>query len=106
MWVFSPAAQQFTRNMANRIPCFFYAPTWDFPPDGPIKLGNVIASVKTPELPLCTAQPLAEDDVYSTEKRTVEFSYEKLREGRFSILTKFLSFLGVGVDVSPSRSKR
>lgn len=94
------------RKMANRIPCFFYAPTWDFPPGGPIKLGNVIASVKIPELPLYTTQILAEDETYSTEKRTVEFSNEKLREGRFSIFTRFMSFLGIGVDLSPSRSKR
>ncbi|KAH8781281.1 hypothetical protein F5883DRAFT_539802 [Diaporthe sp. PMI_573] len=91
--------------MANRVPCFFYAPTWDFPPGGPIKLGNVIASVKTPELPLYTAQLLAKDELYSTEKRGVDFSYEKLRDGRFSIVTRIMSFLGVGFDVSPSGSK-
>ncbi|KAL1860722.1 hypothetical protein Daus18300_009065 [Diaporthe australafricana] len=90
--------------MANRVPCFFYAPTWDFPPGGPIKLGNVIASVKTPELSLYTAQ-VAEDETYSTEKRGVEISDDKLRDGKFSILTKMMSFLGVGVDVSPSGSK-
>jgi hypothetical protein len=95
----------FTCNMANRVPCFFYAPTWDFPPGGPIKLGNVIASVKTPELPLYTAQLLAEDELCSTEKRGVEFSYEKLRDGRFSIVTRIMSFLGVGFDVSRSSSK-
>jgi len=92
--------------MANRVPFFFYAPTWDFPPDGPIKLGNVLVSPKTPELPLHTARLSPEDEVFSTEKRQVEFSHEKLREGQFSILTKFLSFLGVGVDVTASRSKR
>lgn len=92
--------------MANRSPCFFYAPTWDFPPGGPIKLGNVIASFKTPELPLYTAKLLNEDEAYSTEKLAVKFSYEKLREGKFSILTRFMSFLGVGIDASPSGSKR
>ncbi|KAJ0108958.1 hypothetical protein J7T55_005505 [Diaporthe amygdali] len=91
--------------MANRIPYFFYAPTWDFPPGGPIRLGNVIASVKTPELPLYTAQLLTEDKLYSTEKRAVEFSYEKLRDGRFSIVTRIMTFLGIGFDVSPSGSK-
>ncbi|KAG7289310.1 hypothetical protein NEMBOFW57_005677 [Staphylotrichum longicolle] len=91
--------------MANRVPFFFYAPTWDFPPDGPIKLGNVLTSFKTPELPLYTAPPPTSDEVFLTEKRQVEFSHEKLREGQFSILTKFLSFLGAGVDLSASRSK-
>ncbi len=85
--------------MANRVFYFFYAPTWDYPPEGPIKLGNVLASIKTPESPLFTAPPPGPSDVYSTEKTEVEFSEEKLREGQFSILTKFLSFLGFGVDV-------
>ncbi|KAK8131668.1 hypothetical protein PG984_008106 [Apiospora sp. TS-2023a] len=75
------------------------------PPDGPIKIGNVLASIKTPESPLHTAPLPADHEVFSTEKRQVEFSYEKLREGRFSILTKFLSFLGVGVYVGIERSK-
>lgn len=92
--------------MANRMPYFFYTPTWDFHPDGPIKLGNVLTSIKSPELPLYTAQLLAQDEKSSTEKRQVEFLYEKLREGKFSILTRFLSFLGVGVDMSPSGSRR
>ncbi|KAK7932569.1 hypothetical protein PG985_003281 [Apiospora marii] len=91
--------------MANRVPCFFYAPTWDFPPDGPIKIGNVLASIKTPELPLHTAPLPADHELFSTEKRQVEFSYERLREGRLSIVTRFLSFLGVGVDVGMERSK-
>ena len=91
--------------MANRVPCFFYAPTWDFPPDGPIKLGNVLGSLKTPELPLHTASLPADNEVFSVEKRQVQFSYEKLREGRFSIFTRFMSFLGVGIDAGIERSR-
>ncbi|OIW32351.1 hypothetical protein CONLIGDRAFT_699045 [Coniochaeta ligniaria NRRL 30616] len=91
--------------MANRVAYFFYAPTWDFTPGGPIKLGNVLASVKTPELPLYTAQLPAENELFSTEKRQVEFSYEKLREGKFSIVTRFMSFLGIGFDVGTSGSR-
>lgn len=92
--------------MANRVPFFFYAPTWDFPPDGPIKLGNVLASLKTPEMPLHTTPLLIEDEALSTEKHEVEISTEKLREGKFSIITKFLSFLGVGVDACAGGSTR
>ncbi|KAI1658709.1 hypothetical protein F4813DRAFT_388475 [Daldinia decipiens] len=88
--------------MANRTSYFFYAPTWDYPPNGPIKLGNVLTSLKKPERPLCTAAPLADADVFSSEKTQVEFSRDKLNSGQFSILTKFLSFLGVGVDVGVS----
>ncbi|KAM0350649.1 hypothetical protein ACHAPU_003136 [Fusarium lateritium] len=82
--------------MANREYFYFYAPTWDYPPDGPIKLGNIISSVKKPHLPLNTAPP---SGIFGTEKKSVGYTKEKLRSGRFSILTKFLSVFGLGVDV-------
>jgi hypothetical protein len=85
--------------MANHVFYFFYAPTWDYPPEGPIKLGNVITSTKKPERPLYTAPLPTNSEVFSSEKSHVEFSKEKLRRGKFSILTKFLSILGVGVDI-------
>ncbi|ENH75406.1 hypothetical protein FOC1_g10002966 [Fusarium oxysporum f. sp. cubense race 1] len=47
--------------MANRDFFYFYAPTWDYPPEGPIKLGNVISSVKI------TSSFLSR--VYSAQKR-------------------------------------
>ncbi|KAF5002041.1 hypothetical protein FGRMN_652 [Fusarium graminum] len=84
------------RIMANREHFYFYAPTWDYPPDGPIKLGNIVSSVKKPHLPLNTAPP---SGIFRTEKKSVEYTKEKLRSGRFSILTKFLSVFGLGVDV-------
>ncbi len=92
--------------MANRTFYFFFAPTWDYPPDGPIKIGNVLTSLKKPEQPLYTAAPQADTDVFSSEKRQVKFSRQKLRSGQFSILTKFLSFLGVGVDVGMNWDNR
>ncbi|RFU35432.1 hypothetical protein B7463_g888, partial [Scytalidium lignicola] len=84
--------------MANRVFYFFFAPTWDYPPGGPIKLGNVITSVKKPERPLYTAPLPTDAEVFSTEQRRVEFSEEKLRAGQLSIFTTFLSVLGAGVD--------
>jgi len=92
--------------MANRVFYYFYAPTWDCPPGGPIKLGNVITSVKKPERPLYTAPLPAESEVFSSEKTAVESSLEKLRTGKFSILTKFLSVLGFGIDVGAEWEKR
>ncbi|KAF5659579.1 hypothetical protein FHETE_9363 [Fusarium heterosporum] len=89
--------------MANREHFYFYAPTWDYPLDGPIKLGNIVSSVKKPHLPLNTAPP---SGVFRTEKRSVEYTKEKLRSGRFSILTKFLSVLGLGVDVGAEVERR
>ncbi len=92
--------------MSNRVFYYFYAPTWDYPPEGPIKLGNVLMSVKTPESPLFTAPLPSAEEVFSMDKNGVEYSAEKLREGRFSILTKFLSFLGLGVDTSVDWEKK
>ncbi|EEU35606.1 uncharacterized protein NECHADRAFT_52455 [Fusarium vanettenii 77-13-4] len=85
--------------MANRDFFYFYAPTWDYPPGGPIKLGNVITSVKNPHRPLFCSPPPEESDVFKTEKKSVQYTKEKLRRGRFSILTKFLSVLGFGIDI-------
>ncbi|RSL76624.1 hypothetical protein CEP51_009796 [Fusarium floridanum] len=85
--------------MANRDFFFFYAPTWDYPPDGPIKLGNVITSVKNPHRPLFCSPPPEDSDVFKTEKKSVQYTKEKLRRGKFSILTKFLSVLGFGIDI-------
>ncbi|VUC32851.1 unnamed protein product [Clonostachys rosea] len=88
--------------MANQVAYFFYAPTWDWPPEGPIKLGNVLTSVQRPEQPLSTTPPPTENEVFSSEKKDVEHSTEKLRAGNFSLFTKFVNFIGVGVDVSAS----
>ncbi|KAF8866266.1 hypothetical protein BDZ45DRAFT_640399 [Acephala macrosclerotiorum] len=85
--------------MANQVFYYFYAPTWEYPPAGPIKIGNVITSIKKPEQPLYTAPLPLESEVYLSTKSHVEYSKEKSREGKFSILTKFLSILGFGVGV-------
>ncbi|KAH7161649.1 hypothetical protein EDB81DRAFT_785249 [Dactylonectria macrodidyma] len=85
--------------MANREFFFFFAPTWDFPPGGPIKLGNVITSVKNPQRPLFCSPPPEDSDVFKTEKKSVQYTKEKLRRGKFSILTKFLSVLGFSIDI-------
>ena len=92
--------------MANRERLYFYAPTWDSPPDGPIRLGNVLTSVTKPDRPLACNPPPSDSDVFRTEKRSVRYTREKLRSGQFSVLTKFLSFLGFGVDVGVDFHRR
>ena len=98
--------------------CYYYAPNWDIPPpsDGRIGLGNVIASPEKLEYPLHVAPFLlflkTEGDVngglMSTTKKTrVEYLAAKLREGKLSVLTRFLSILvGLGVDVELEGSKK
>ncbi|KAF7553489.1 hypothetical protein G7Z17_g3625 [Cylindrodendrum hubeiense] len=96
------ALSKFSDNLFGKdknVFYFYYAPTWDWPPEGPIQLGNVLTSVERPEQPLYTAPLPTTDDIFSSDKYEVEYSKEKLREGGFSILTTFLSILGLGVDV-------
>lgn len=85
--------------MANRKQYFFYAPSWDYPPPpaGPIRLGNVITSLTSPERPLHTAVP-TESEVFSVRKSSVETSTQVDRHTKVAIVTKFLSILGLGVD--------
>lgn len=92
--------------MANSTFFFYFSPTWDWPPEGPIKLGNVLTTIKRPERPLYTAPPPTPSEVFSSEKTNVEYSKEKLRGGGFSIFTTFLSILGFGVDVNADWTKR
>ncbi|KAH8742704.1 hypothetical protein F5883DRAFT_513033 [Diaporthe sp. PMI_573] len=89
--------------MANNVAYFYFAPTWDWPPEGPIQLGNVLTSIQKPDQPLHRAPLPIASEMFSSEKTEVEYSKEKLVEGKFSILTKFLSILGVGVDVGANR---
>jgi hypothetical protein len=92
--------------MANRGLFFFYAPTSGFPPGGPIELGNVITSVKRPQLFLSSSPPPEDCDIFKTQKRSVQYTKEKLRNGKFSILTRFLNVLGFGVDIGAEIDNR
>ena len=87
--------------MSSAHHSYFFVPSWDYPPPpkGPIKLGNIITSIEEPENPLYTAPYPSDKDVILSVKKSVEYSKQRLRVGKFSILTKFLSILGVGVDV-------
>ncbi|PNP41582.1 hypothetical protein TGAMA5MH_06511 [Trichoderma gamsii] len=88
--------------MANNQNLFFYAPTWDYPPDGPIKLGNVITSVKKPERPLHCVPP-TDSDVFSTKKTNVKHTRDEAQNENFSILVKFFNILGLDIQVSVGR---
>lgn len=89
--------------MANRKPCYFLAPTWDFPPppSGPIKLGSVITALEAPERSLSTASLPTGDDpgqAFSTQQRQVTYTSDRLRQGQFGIFTQFLGLV-IGLDV-------
>lgn len=107
--------------MSNLSKTYFLAPTWDYPPPpvGPIRLGNIIASPLKP-IPALYAAPSdainasqatasGHADVgesFSTEKKEVTWSRDKLRAGKFGVWTEFLSVLGLGVDVGVKWDKK
>ncbi|KAK1252197.1 hypothetical protein MKX08_003384 [Trichoderma sp. CBMAI-0020] len=88
--------------MANQTPCYYFAPTWDFPPNGPLQLGNVLMSVKRPEQALYTAPLPNASEIITSKKSQVDFSREKLKAGKFSIFTRFIRFIGLGIDIATS----
>ncbi|KAF2025167.1 hypothetical protein EK21DRAFT_117095 [Setomelanomma holmii] len=91
--------------MANATPEYFIAPTWDFPPNGPIVLGSIISSLKTPHRRLALCLP-GDNDVLSSSKTGVSLSKDKLSSGGVTVLTTFLAgLLGLGVDVGAEWKK-
>ncbi|RFN51774.1 hypothetical protein FIE12Z_3977 [Fusarium flagelliforme] len=75
--------------MANREATYFYAPTWDSPPDRPIKVGNVISSVKEPHRPRFYCPPSDESDVSSTSDQET-FFFKTLETTHFIPTTEYL----------------
>lgn len=86
--------------MSNNKKQYFLAPSWDYPPDSTIKLGNIILSPSRPVPPLVSASQVAAQ--VSSSKHEVEWTREKMKSHKFGIWTKFVEFLGVnvGVDVA------
>ncbi|KAJ4327404.1 hypothetical protein N0V84_002175 [Fusarium piperis] len=80
--------------MANREFFFLYAPTWDYPPGGPIRLGNVITSVKNPHRPLFCSLPPEDSDIFKTEKKRVhdeeKFAFEALETTQFTPTSSYV----------------
>ncbi|KAH8699352.1 hypothetical protein GQ44DRAFT_632845 [Phaeosphaeriaceae sp. PMI808] len=92
--------------MASEIPEYFLPRNWDYPPNGPIKLGNVLTSLKEPHRPLATIKP-DPAKIINLPKELVEIETGKSKSGGFSILTTFLSgLLGLGVDTGVDVEKR
>ena len=91
--------------MANAIKTYFLAPTWDYPPNGPIALGNIIAKPSNPAQPLNATDRLPipiNSLIEPTFKTDWEWVKDKLREGKIGIWARFLEALGIKVDVGVS----
>jgi hypothetical protein len=92
--------------MASEIPEYFLPQNWDFPPNGPIKLGNVLTSLKEPHRPLTTIKPDS-SKIIAVHKELTTIEEEKDNSSNFSVLTTFLSgLLGLGVDAEVDVERR
>lgn len=94
--------------MSNLKKTYFLCPNWDYHPDGPVQLGNIIISPENPAQALngFERQPPTESSMFpATSKIGVTWSKEKLRSGTYGLWTEFLSFIsGLGVDASVEHS--
>ncbi|KAL8365505.1 hypothetical protein RB595_004359 [Gaeumannomyces hyphopodioides] len=91
--------------MANLVKFYFYSPTWDIPPGGPLQIGNVLKSIETPTEPISRVLP---PDTLKLEKTEVVIAPSAVENGRFTILARFLSFceLSGGASFETSNASR
>jgi hypothetical protein len=86
--------------MANEIKNYFLAPSWDYPRNGPITLGNIVRTPDKIVPPLYAHKPTDSDPPINLSSKTgVDWSRAKAAEGSFGVWAKFLQFLGVGLDI-------
>ena len=94
--------------MANPQKTYFLAPSFDYPPTGPILLGNIISSPKYPNKPLNNAstRPAIPAAALTTITKTDwKSTAAKSHSGKVGIWAKFLEVVvGVGVSVDAGTS--
>lgn len=84
--------------MANQIKQYFLAPSWGYPPNGSIALGNIIVSPTRPVPAVVAAASAAgSEGLISSTKHGVEWQKGKTNAHKFGIWTKLL----VDSSVSP-----
>ncbi|KAK2882510.1 hypothetical protein FQN49_000276 [Arthroderma sp. PD_2] len=86
--------------MANEVKNYFLAPSWDYRPDGPISIGNIVRGPKklTPAL-YSHPYHYTETRIYKSFKEDFEWSYDKSMGVSLGIWAQFLKFLGFAVDM-------
>lgn len=92
--------------MANPQKTYFLTPSFDYPPTGPILLGNIISSPKYPDKPLnnaSTRPAIPAAALITITKTDWKSTAAKSHSGKVGIWAKFLEVVvGVGVDVGTS----
>ncbi|ROV88892.1 hypothetical protein VSDG_08920 [Cytospora chrysosperma] len=91
-------------NMSNLKKTYFLCPNWDYHPDGPVQLGNIIMSPENPAQALNDFErhPPTQSSIFpATTKSGVTWTKEKSHSVKYGLWTEFLSFIsGLGVDAS------
>lgn len=95
-------------TMANQIKQYFLAPSWDYPPNGSIALGNIIVSPTRPVPAVVAATSAAGSEGLniSSTKHGVEWQKGKTNAHKFGIWTKLLVASSLLPFPSSSRSPR
>lgn len=93
--------------MTNETKQYFLAPSWDYPPCGPIALGNIIVSPLQPVPPLITTDDhnIVPEGLITSNKHGVEWVRETTRAHKFGIWTKFIEIIGLNVRLDISSGK-
>ncbi|KAI4121883.1 MAG: hypothetical protein LQ338_006112 [Usnochroma carphineum] len=84
---------------------YFLAPTRDCPPQGPIKLGNIITSPSKPEEPINPQPNTPTQPVYETYQTNWTAEVSRRKQGKVGLWTMFLQILGIGADADVDTEK-
>ncbi|KAI4159206.1 MAG: hypothetical protein LQ342_006789 [Letrouitia transgressa] len=82
---------------------YFLVASPDFPPSGPIALGNIITSPSSPEEALNTQAREPIEPVYESYQENWTFDVSRYKQNKLGIWTMFLQMLGAGIDMSSER---
>ncbi|CAN8101794.1 unnamed protein product [Discula destructiva] len=90
--------------MSNHVKTYFLSPSWDYPPNGLLAIGNIILSPKRPVPPLYQASneggELVSGPHLTSYKNNVEWTRASSVAGKFGLWTKFLDLLGIKLDTN------
>ena len=88
------------------IKTYILVPHHDFPADGPIVLGSIIADLRDPGDSLNKESIVEIPSRYSSHKQDWEHTIELMRDGRTGVWSRYLSFLGLGANFGASFDTR
>jgi hypothetical protein len=85
---------------------YILVPHHDFPADGPIVLGSIIADLRDPGDSLNKESIVEISSRYTSHKKDWEHTIELIRDGRTGVWAQYLSLLGLGGNFGASFDAR